>query len=70
MGPIPGRSTHQAKSNVALSVDFQDLRLWQAELSLVLVKELTQRAHVHAVIKVDFPLGGMSCFRDGDWLPN
>jgi len=48
------------------SVDFQDLSLWQPEPAFVLVKELDQGVHVHAVVEVHFLLRWVIDLWDGD----
>lgn len=50
------------------SVDFQDLSLWQPEPAFVLVKELDQGVHVHAVVEVHFLLRWVIDLWDGDGL--
>lgn len=50
------------------SVDFQDLSLWQSKPAFVLVKELDQGVHVHAVVEVHFLLRWVVDLWNGDGL--
>lgn len=52
------------------SVHFQDVSLWQTKFALILVKELDQGVHVHAVVEVHFLLRWIFYFGDGDGLAN
>lgn len=64
------RRWRRPEGSISLSLDMQDIALFQPKASLVFIKEVQQGLDVHLVIEVHHLLCGILNFWHCDWLSN